>query len=117
MKAGGRGDKSRRTGWIIGRAHCADTANECQRPEGWCLRSPVFTLRTNMDDAIEEPKGKNAFLFKKRKIRSNVTRKRKEADGSDGEASLINDRFKYTLPEYHIYLSDKTQVLGYASRG
>lgn len=83
MKAGGRGDKSRRTGWIIGRAHCADTANECQRPEGWCLRSPVFTLRTNMDDAIEEPKGKNAFLFKKRKIRSNVTRKRKEADGSD----------------------------------
>ncbi|XP_071567761.1 E3 ubiquitin-protein ligase RNF113A isoform X1 [Temnothorax nylanderi] len=44
----------------------------------------IFTLQTNMDDAIQEPERKNCtFLFNRRKIRSNATRKRKEADGSD----------------------------------
>ncbi|KAL0129090.1 hypothetical protein PUN28_004048 [Cardiocondyla obscurior] len=44
----------------------------------------VFTLRTNMDDAVQEPEKKNCtFLFKRRKARSNATRKRKEADDSD----------------------------------
>ncbi|XP_077279036.1 RING finger protein mdlc isoform X2 [Temnothorax americanus] len=39
---------------------------------------------SNMDDAIQEPERKNCtFLFKRRKICSNATRKRKEADGSD----------------------------------
>lgn len=54
------------------------------------MRPPVFTLQTNMEDAVQEPEKKNCtFLFKRRKNRSSATRKRKEADGSDGE-SLIN---------------------------
>lgn len=73
------------------------------------VRLPVFTPQTNMDDAIEEPKRKNCtFLFKKRKIRSNATRKRKEADGSDGE-SLISDRFN-VHPDNSRLLSEKTEV-------
>jgi len=37
-----------------------------------------------MDDAIEEPEKKNCtFLFKRRKIRNNATRKRKGTDGDD----------------------------------
>ncbi|KYQ52982.1 hypothetical protein ALC60_07708 [Trachymyrmex zeteki] len=37
-----------------------------------------------MDDAVQEPEKKNCtFLFKRRKIRNNATRKRRGADGSD----------------------------------
>ncbi|XP_012523476.1 E3 ubiquitin-protein ligase RNF113A isoform X1 [Monomorium pharaonis] len=37
-----------------------------------------------MDDAVQEPEKKNCtFLFKRRKIHSNATRKRKEADSND----------------------------------
>lgn len=61
-----------------------------RRRDGVYVRPPVFTLRTNMDDAIEEPEKKNCtFLFKRRKIRSNATRKRKGTD-DDGELSLVN---------------------------
>lgn len=39
-----------------------------------------------MDDAVQQPEKKNCtFLFKRRKIRGNASRKRKEADGDDGE--------------------------------
>lgn len=56
-----------------------------------CLHAFTSVYETNMDDAVQESERKNCtFLFKRRKIRSNVTRKRKEADGSDGESSLIN---------------------------
>lgn len=59
--------------------------------EGRCLRAFTSVYETNMDDAVQEPEKKNCtFLFKRRKIRSNATRKRKGADGSDGESSLIS---------------------------
>ncbi|XP_011701889.1 PREDICTED: RING finger protein 113A [Wasmannia auropunctata] len=55
------------------------------------MQDGVFTCvvtnsvyETNMEDAVQEPEKKNCtFLFKRRKIRSNATRKRKGADGSD----------------------------------
>ncbi|KYN02568.1 PREDICTED: RING finger protein 113A [Cyphomyrmex costatus] len=40
-----------------------------------------------MDDAVQEPEKKNCtFLFKRRKIRNNATRKRRGADGSDNSS-------------------------------
>ncbi|XP_011175183.1 E3 ubiquitin-protein ligase RNF113A [Solenopsis invicta] len=56
------------------------------RRHGVYMRLPAFTsvYESNMDDAVQEPEKKNCtFLFKRRRIRSNATRKRKESDGSD----------------------------------
>ncbi|KAG5329796.1 R113A protein, partial [Acromyrmex charruanus] len=52
--------------------------------EGWCLRAFTSVYETNMDDTVQEPERKNCtFLFKRRKIHKNATRKRKGANGSD----------------------------------
>jgi len=68
--------------------------------EGRCLRAFTSVYETKMDDTVQEPEKKNCtFLFKRRKIRSNATRKRKGADGSDGESSLTNINFN-TLPRF-----------------
>ena len=57
----------------------------------WCLRAFTSVYETNMDDTVQEPERKNCtFLFKRRKIHKNATRKRRGADGSDGEWLLIN---------------------------
>lgn len=68
-------------------------ARQSKKEQGATARSGKITRRRDdvyeakMDDAVDEPEKKNCtFLFKRRKIRSNAARKRKEADDDDGES-------------------------------
>lgn len=88
------------------------------RRHGVYMRLPAFTsvYESNMDDAVQEPEKKNCtFLFKRRRIRSNATRKRKESDGSDGESSLINVNFvKLAILRFYLSIEfSQINVLGY----
>lgn len=68
---------------------------------------------TNMDDAVQQPEKKNCtFLFKRRKIRNNATRKRKEADGNDGNKYRFERELLIDLA-FQLDKFGRAKVIGY----